>query len=118
LPTKRPLFLNKPCDCKCQAFAARRETLHEHTAVNVDLLAGDVIAVRHKEEHRFGDNLGVSEATDWDLAHDFCLHCRRHGADHVGFSIAGRYDVDRNAGIGQLEGGRPGKAMSPPLLAL
>ena len=62
---------------RCRSFPAhkpsqpRRGTLHECTAVDVDLLAGDVIAVRHKEEHRFGDFLGVSEATHWDLALDY-----------------------------------------------
>ena len=48
----------------------RREILHKRTTVDVDLLTRNVIAIRHKEEHRFGDFLGVSEATHWDLALD------------------------------------------------
>src|SRR6516164_1910747 len=87
--------------------------LHEYTSVDVDLLAGDVIAVRHQEKHRFGDFLGVSEATHWDFALDYCLQCWWHSADHVGFSIARAYDVDRDAGIDQLEGGRPAKSDDP-----
>jgi hypothetical protein len=38
-------------------FAARQGTLHERTAVDVDLLAGDEITLRYQERHRFGDIL-------------------------------------------------------------
>src|SRR5215469_16638470 len=57
--------------------------LHEYTSVDVDLLAGDVIAVRYQEKHRFGDFLGVSEAPHGDFALDYCLQCRWHSTDHV-----------------------------------
>src|ERR1700746_32974 len=98
--------------------AHRLTSLHERTAVYVDLLAGDVIAVRHQEEHRLGDFLGVSEATHRDLALDCCLRCRRNGVKHVGFSIAGAYRVDRNPELTSSAAAVRVKAMIPPLLAL
>src|SRR5262249_35355176 len=76
--------------------------LQDGTAVDVDLLPGDVIAVGGQEDHRPGDLLRLGETAQRDLGLDLGLDVAGHPGEHVGFGVTGRDAIDRDVGLRQL----------------
>src|SRR5260370_16091853 len=74
-----------------EPYAASR--LHIDAAVDVDLLAGDVVAIGRQEENRLRDFLGGGEAPHRNARQDALLHLLGHLGQHAGLSEPGSQRV-------------------------
>src|SRR6056297_26058 len=77
--------------------------LHVNAAVNVDLLAGDVIPLRGQENHGAGNFFRFAKTTHRNPGNDLFADVLRNLSQHFGFGEARGNGVDGNVVLGHFQ---------------